>query len=321
MARLRPSVRRNVTDDQSVPSEAATGTPGAFSGTFTVEGDPVPQPRPRVYRNGGVSEDPRATRHKQATIMAAKRARCPRLTGEVELSVVYYRANHRRCDLDNLAKLTQDALTGIAYLDDSQIVALHARKAIDSTRPRTEVSVRAWPPVVVGPTPEFINAWDQERYPGAYLRQGLDEAAVQRMVQAKLRALGAFVLAVDAGARLMRGRVMGAARRAGLAPDAVLFTPGRTGVGVAGLADLVGCDAHGRMVAIEVKRPAHLVVSPKTGKLIQSRPAGQPTEAQLAFLLEVHRRGGIAGVVWSPADVDQVWWTGRGELHQDVPTG
>lgn len=171
------------------------------------------------------------------------------------------------------------------------------------------------------PAPTFLHLWDANRYPLAYLRQGLDEAAVQRMVQAKLRALGAFVLTVDSGARLLRGRVMGAARRAGLPPDAVLFTPGRTGAGVSGLADLIGCDMHGRMVAIEVKRPAHLVVSSKTGKLIQQRPAGAPTPQQLGFLQEVHRRGGIAGVVWSPQDLDQVWWGGQGELHGDESTG
>jgi len=161
----RPSVRRYGSAEGAAPENAATGQPGALDATFIIEGDPVPQPRPRVYRNGGVSEDPRATRHKQATIMAARRAKCPRIPGEVELSVVYYRATARRCDIDNLAKLTQDALTGIAYLDDSQIVALHARKAIDRQRPRTEITVRSWP-VEVAPTPEFISAWDHQHETG-----------------------------------------------------------------------------------------------------------------------------------------------------------
>lgn len=127
--------------------------------SFTVKGDPIPQPRPRVYRNGGVGEDPRATRHKQATIMAARRARLPLLQGEVELVVAYYRATTRRCDWDNLAKLTCDALTGIAWRDDTQIVSVHVLKCLDRVRPRTEVSIRAWSPIVV-PVADWADAWD-----------------------------------------------------------------------------------------------------------------------------------------------------------------
>ena len=153
--RKRPTALPSVREAPRAQNEATERQ----GGCFTVPGDPVPQPRPRIFRNGGVGEDPRATRQKQATIMAARRAKVPRLTGEVELSLVYFRANHRRVDLDNLAKLTQDALTGIAYLDDSQIVSLHASKGIDAAHPRTEVTVRPWPPVVA-PTSEFINAWE-----------------------------------------------------------------------------------------------------------------------------------------------------------------
>ncbi|MBK9446195.1 MAG: RusA family crossover junction endodeoxyribonuclease, partial [Betaproteobacteria bacterium] len=125
-------------------------------GTFTVEGDPVPQPRPRVYRNGGVGEDPRATRHKQATVMAARRARVPLIAGDVELQATYLRANARRCDWDNLAKLTCDALTGIAWSDDSQIVSVQVLKGVDRLRPRTEVTVRVWRP----PPADWHDAWE-----------------------------------------------------------------------------------------------------------------------------------------------------------------
>lgn len=156
MSPPKPAPRSSVVP---APETRSTGTPGGLAVTFTVEGDPIPQPRPRVYRNGGVGEDPRATRHKQATIMAARRARLPLLSGEVELVVAYYRATTRRCDWDNLAKLTCDALTGIAWQDDSQIVSVQVLKCVDRKRPRTEVAIRAWPPIVV-PVADWHDAWD-----------------------------------------------------------------------------------------------------------------------------------------------------------------
>jgi Holliday junction resolvase RusA-like endonuclease len=47
----------------------------------------------------------------------------------------------RRADLDNFNKLSLDGLTGIAYLDDSQIAKLSIARAYDKERPRIEVQV------------------------------------------------------------------------------------------------------------------------------------------------------------------------------------
>lgn len=158
-AQTRASRLRPATHPPPDAPEAASEAPGPCAGTFfVVPGDPVPQPRPRVFKNGGVGEDPRATRQKQATIMAARRQKAPRVPGEVELSVVYHRATARRCDVDNLLKLTLDALNGTCWLDDTQVVSVHARKTVDRENPRTEVYVRPFPPIV-GPTPEFNAAW------------------------------------------------------------------------------------------------------------------------------------------------------------------
>lgn len=49
MSRKTPTPRSSVVLGAET---AATGTPGGLAVTFTVEGDPIPQPRPRVYRNG-----------------------------------------------------------------------------------------------------------------------------------------------------------------------------------------------------------------------------------------------------------------------------
>ena len=43
--------------------------------------------------------------------------------------------------LDNFNKLSLDALTGIAYLDDSQIAKLTIRRGYDKRYPRIEIAV------------------------------------------------------------------------------------------------------------------------------------------------------------------------------------
>jgi Holliday junction resolvase RusA-like endonuclease len=60
---------------------------------------------------------------------------------DIEVSITLYFGTKRRADLDNFNKLSLDALTGIAYEDDSQIVALHLRRAYDKQNPRIEVSL------------------------------------------------------------------------------------------------------------------------------------------------------------------------------------
>ena len=60
---------------------------------------------------------------------------------KVMLSCEFYRSDSRRCDIDNLVKLVQDALNGVAYKDDSQIVGLMAAKHLDKEMPRTVVSI------------------------------------------------------------------------------------------------------------------------------------------------------------------------------------
>ena len=43
------------------------------------------------------------------------------LEGDIEVSITLYFGSKHRADLDNFNKLSLDALTGIVYLDDSQI--------------------------------------------------------------------------------------------------------------------------------------------------------------------------------------------------------
>lgn len=119
---------------------------------FTLDGNPIPKARPRVVN--GHAYTPRETRQAEQDIRtAAKLSGVRRLSGDIKLSVAFYRSSAHACDVDNLAKLVQDALNGIAYEDDRQIICLSALKTIDRARPRTEVEIEQveWRAIPVDP--------------------------------------------------------------------------------------------------------------------------------------------------------------------------
>ena len=64
------------------------------------------------------------------------------LQGDLEVTIALYFGTKRRADLDNFNKLSLDALTGVAYGDDSQIVDLRLIRAYDKCRPRIEISLK-----------------------------------------------------------------------------------------------------------------------------------------------------------------------------------
>lgn len=153
-----------------------------------------------------------------------------------------------------------------------------------------------------------LPAFDRSRYPEAYLRQGYPEAVVQRMVLTRLAQLGVEAYVVESGAARLRGRVAGMLRSQGLRAGPLLGMATGTERGI--------CDVHGvaratgRAVHIEVKAPAWLVLSPKTGKLIQRRAAGEATPDQVVFIGRMRRAGSFAGFAWGPGDVDAILASG-----------
>ncbi len=62
------------------------------------------------------------------------------LVGDVVVSLTVYR-KRRSGDLDNFFKATFDALKGVGFNDDSQVVEIHARREDDPANPRVEVRV------------------------------------------------------------------------------------------------------------------------------------------------------------------------------------
>jgi hypothetical protein len=151
-------------------------------------------------------------------------------------------------------------------------------------------------------TTAFPFPWKFEgyRYSDHYLMQGVSEAQVQTDILELLALYDVDAVPIDAGGRRQRGRMMGAAKAAGINLAGVQNV--KTGAAIpAGFADLEATLApSGRSLYIEVKAPAWLDAKRKI-----IRRAGQASAQQLEFLLAKHRRGACVLVAWSAEDVDK----------------
>ena len=123
-----------------------------FQLIFSVEGDPVGKQRPRFTKTGR-TYTPKKTSDYEATIKAqAFSAMGPAEPLETPVAVYIY-INHaipasyskkrkedclnrferpKKPDLDNVAKAYLDAMNGIVYKDDVQVVSLHVTKRYDT---------------------------------------------------------------------------------------------------------------------------------------------------------------------------------------------
>ena len=131
---------------------------------FTFEIEPTPQLRPRVSSRGGyvrVYDPPKVKNFKNLLrSLAVNQYARPPLIGPLSVSLTFYRPvqksisqseRERRLsneskpvvkpDTDNYIKATLDALNGVLWHDDSQIVKIEAEKKY-SDHPRITVSVK-----------------------------------------------------------------------------------------------------------------------------------------------------------------------------------
>ena len=99
--------------------------------------------RPRIKRNGQ-SYDPKENQREKRAMVAAFKAQCGAvapLEGAVSVKVDIYRRMPKnrpkkllreldtyKPDADNIAKAVLDAMNGLAFVDDSQVVSLTATK-------------------------------------------------------------------------------------------------------------------------------------------------------------------------------------------------
>lgn len=128
---------------------------------FSVPGDPVPQPRPRVSTRGGFARAYVPATHAvhayRAAVASAARAAGAGVHGdpvEVVIDFVFARPKSHlrkgglragapmlpRPDLDNTTKAVLDSLNGVAWNDDSQVHRLVVSKSYGSEA-RTTVRI------------------------------------------------------------------------------------------------------------------------------------------------------------------------------------
>lgn len=112
--------------------------------TIIVPGRPVPKARPRVTSHGTYT--PQRTQAHTEWVQAHARevmAGSPPLTGPIQVMVFHYLKGDptKRPDLLNLDMLVADALSGIVYQDDSQIIEMTSMK-LRSTPEETRIEIQ-----------------------------------------------------------------------------------------------------------------------------------------------------------------------------------
>jgi Holliday junction resolvase RusA-like endonuclease len=117
----------------------------ADSVSFVVPGIAVPKQSFRATRNGHGYQPQRVTDWERTVAWHARIAMQGRepMAGPVAVRLVFCLPTHRRVDCENLAKPVNDALTGIVWNDDSQVVELNVVKRLGSSQPDVFVAVRA----------------------------------------------------------------------------------------------------------------------------------------------------------------------------------
>jgi len=119
--------------------------------SLTVPGDPLSKQRPRWNLKTATPYTPGETRHREASIAALARSQRTELSvdpmGLFALRVGFYLKGNQRRDVDNMLKLVADALTGVIWQDDSQVVEVFGFKvpADQPREARTEIAVLRMP--------------------------------------------------------------------------------------------------------------------------------------------------------------------------------
>lgn len=100
---------------------------------------------PKGWSRASVYVTREAKAYKEHCALIAKTAGLkPKGHTKFALDVRFYQKDNRRFDIDNVCKITLDALKGVVYDDDSQVQRLHAEKMGPSAQPRLEVEVREY---------------------------------------------------------------------------------------------------------------------------------------------------------------------------------
>ncbi len=107
---------------------------------------PVPPSANRYWRvrawrgRAKTYKSPEARAYQQRVMVLAHPWPKPPPTGPVVVTLRWFQGR-RSGDLDDRIKVVLDALQGIAYQNDRQIIELHAFRDYDSQHPRLEITI------------------------------------------------------------------------------------------------------------------------------------------------------------------------------------
>ena len=114
--------------------------------SFRIDGKPQGKGRPRFTRSGHTYTPDSTAEYEQRVKLACRLSGAPKLTGSISADIravfavpkSYTKKERsaalalhfapRKPDCDNIAKIILDALNGLAYDDDAQVVRLHVEK-------------------------------------------------------------------------------------------------------------------------------------------------------------------------------------------------
>jgi len=108
---------------------------------FTVPGRPVPAARMTRRGKWLRTDAMRYLAFKDQVGWCARKCLKEPLTGDLAVELYAYWCGGRPADVDNLAKSVLDGCNRIAWIDDSQIVELHAYR-LEGKPQRTEVIIK-----------------------------------------------------------------------------------------------------------------------------------------------------------------------------------
>jgi crossover junction endodeoxyribonuclease RusA len=104
---------------------------------------PYPPSSNRIWRNmrGVMVKTQEARQYNLEVAVEARRqgVKHPR-SENVKIVLDFYRPR-RKGDLDNRIKILLDSIQGVGFINDSQIVEIHARRHDDPKRPRVEAEI------------------------------------------------------------------------------------------------------------------------------------------------------------------------------------
>jgi crossover junction endodeoxyribonuclease RusA len=115
--------------------------------TFTVPSEPKSKSRHRMGVRGGKVyhyKDQATAAAQDEVALYYRQARGPGQPDDrsgFAVAMEFHLKRRQRRDVDNMVKLVLDALTGMAWKDDSQVTEIHAKIIHQSDRPRSEVEV------------------------------------------------------------------------------------------------------------------------------------------------------------------------------------